>query len=193
MNTLKLAIACKNRDSARAYAAEIGAVLFTSNSSSTDHLPFAAMIVGTTDNLESAKAVGDAGLYLVCERTIKNQPPHTLAKPDLPGIVGLFPMVAHPVAGASASDAHWRDNHAPLALEVHTRMTHYYQYAILHTFNGPALNGIAACCCATEDDLRHHFYGTPDGEQRILSDIRKFADTKRSPRRVIAIAESFVK
>ena len=72
-------------------------------------------------------------------------------------------------------------------------MTHYYQYSILHTFNGPALNGIAACCCATEDDLRHHFYGTPDGEQRILSDIRKFADIKRSPRRVIATAESFVR
>lgn len=192
MNTLKLAIACKSRDNASAYAAEIGAVLFSSNSASTDHLPFAAMIVGTTDDLEKAKGVGDAGLYLVCERTIKNQPLHALAKPDLPGIVGLFPMVAHPVAGASASDAHWRDNHAPLALEVHTRMTHYYQYAILHAFNGPALNGIAACCCATEDDLRHYLYGTPDGEQQILQDIRKFADTKRSPRRVIATAESFV-
>ena len=45
---------------------------------------------------------------------------------------------------------------------------------------------------ATEEDLRHHFYGTPDGEQRILNDIRKFADIKRSPRRVIAITESFV-
>lgn len=193
MNTLKLTIACKNRDIAKAYAAEIGAVLFTSNSPSTDHLPFAAMIVGTTDDLEKAQTVGDAGVYLVCERTIKNQPLDKLGHSDLPGIVGLFPMVAHPVAGASASDAHWRDNHAPLALEVHTRMTHYYQYAILHTFSGPALNGIAACCCATEDDLRHHFYGTPDGEQQILSDIRQFADTKRSPRRVIAIAESFVR
>jgi len=193
MNTLKLAIACKKRDVAKAYAAEIGAVLFTSNSLSTDHLPFAAMIVGTTDDLEKAQTVGDAGVYLVCERTIKNQPIDTLAHSHLPGIVGLFPMVAHPVAGASASDAHWRDNHAPLALEVHTRMTHYYQYAILRTFSGPALNGIAACCCATEDDLRHHFYGTPDGEQQILSDIRQFADTKRSPRRVIAIAESFVR
>ena len=82
MNTLKLAIACKSRDNARAYASEIGAVLFSSNSASTDHLPFAAMIVGTTDNLEKAKEVGDAGLYLVCERTIKNQPPPALATPD---------------------------------------------------------------------------------------------------------------
>ena len=94
MNTLKLAIACKNRDNARAYAAQIDAVLFSSNSASIDLLPFAAMIVGSTDNLEKAKAVGDAGLYLVCERTIKNQPPHTLAKLDLPGIVGLFPLGA---------------------------------------------------------------------------------------------------
>jgi len=64
MNTLKLAITCKKRDVAKAYAAEIGAVLFTSNSPSTDHLPFAAMIIGTTDDLEKAQAVGDAGCSL---------------------------------------------------------------------------------------------------------------------------------
>ena len=108
MNTLKLAIACKSQRQCKRLRCRDRRSPLSSNSTSTDHLPFAAMIVGTTDNLESAKEVGDAGLYLVCEQTIKNQPPHALAKPDLPGIVGLFPMVAHPVAGASASDAHWR-------------------------------------------------------------------------------------
>jgi hypothetical protein len=188
---MKLAVACSDAAEAKEFARAHGGVLFTSTSEKTGHLPFAALTVGSTDDLKRAVAVGDAGVYLVCERTIKNQPLSDLIQSELPGSAGLFPMVAHPDAGPTASDAYWRDNHAPLALEIHTPMTHYYQLSIQHCFTGPALNGIAICCCATEDDLRNHFYNSPEGERRILDDIRKFADTKRSPRRVIADARNF--
>lgn len=188
---MKLAVACTDPSKAADFAAAHGGILFTSTSETTSHLPFAALFVGAADELERVLAVGDAGVYLVCERTIKNKPLAELAPADLPGCAGLFPMVAHPDTGPRASDAYWRDNHAPLALEVHTPMTHYYQLSIQHRFSGPDINGIAVCCCATEDDLRNHFYNTPEGERRIIEDIRKFADTKRSPRRVIAEARRY--
>ncbi|MBO6556414.1 MAG: EthD domain-containing protein [Pseudomonadales bacterium] len=191
--SMKLAVASGDISSAKSFAQETGGIVFASTSKATDHLPFAALVVGATDDLDSAMEAGDAGVFLVCERTIKNKSLSELDTSELPGSVGLFPMVAHPVHGAKASDAHWRDDHAPLALEIHVRMTHYYQLAIQHRFTGPEWNGIAICCCATEDDLRNRFYNSEEGERRIIEDIRKFADTKRSARRVIADAGRFSK
>ena len=65
-------------------------------------------------------------------------------------------------------------------------MTHYYQLSIVHRFAGPQWNGFALCCFKTESDLRLHFFNSKDGERRIAEDVRKFADTRRSPRRVVA-------
>lgn len=183
---MKLALACSDMESARNYAMTQEGVVFYSTSEATSHLPFAALILVATDNLLDAFKVADVGTYLVCERTIKNKPLAELTEEELPGSVGIFPMVANPNLGIQASDNHWRDNHAPLALEVHTTMTHYYQLAVAHRFSGPDWHGIAACCCATEDNLRNHFYGSNEGERRIIEDIQRFADTRRSPRRVIA-------
>lgn len=191
MRTLKLAIAFSNPDVAKRFALTTDGVLFKSTSQVTQHLPFAALFVGTTDDLQASLDAGDVGTYLVCERTIKNRPLSLLDDGALPAAAGLFAMVANSALGPREADVHWRDRHAPLALEVHTTMTHYYQLAVLHRFSGPDWNGIAICCCASEEDLRHRFYSSKDGERRIAEDVSYFADTRRSPRRVIADARRF--
>ena len=38
--------------------------------------------------------------------------------------------------GPEAADEHWREQHAPIALEVHKAMTHYYQLTVVHKFFG---------------------------------------------------------
>ena len=183
---MKVALAFRNRDVATSAAQELGAVLIASNRDETDHLPFDSLVIGATDTLGSHSERADVGSWLICERTIKSKPISELDPAEQPGCVGAFTMVAHPELGAAASDAHWRDNHAPLALEIHTAMTHYYQLSVQHTFSGPEWNGFALCCFANEEDLRTRFYNSKEGEKAIGKDVAKFADTKRSPRRVIA-------
>ena len=191
MKTLKLAVAFSDLNAANRYAATAEGVLFSSTSESTRHLPLAALFVGATDDIQAALSAGDVGVYLVCERTLKNMPLSLLGEDELPAIAGLFAMVASSSLGPRQADIHWRDRHAPLALEIHTTMTHYYQLAVLHRFAGPDWNGIAVCCCASEEDLRHRFYNSREGEQRISEDVSHFADTRKSPRRVIANARRF--
>ena len=65
-------------------------------------------------------------------------------------------------------------------------MTHYYQLNILHRFSGEAWDGLALCCFASEEDLRHKFYNSDAGKRSIAEDVQRFANTRQSPRRVIA-------
>ncbi len=184
--TMKLAGAFSDKARAANVAEHYGGMLVQSNRDETAHLPFAALVLATTDLTNEFVAEADVGAYLVCERTVKNEPLDELAPEQRPGCVGVFTMVAHPGMGAKASDAHWRDKHAPLALEVHQAMTHYYQLSVQHAFAGPDWNGFAFCCFANEDDLRNRFFATPEGEKAVGKDVATFADTKKSPRRVIA-------
>ena len=108
-----------------------------------------------------------------------------LSQEMLPISVGISPMVANPEIGPEAADKHWREQHAPIALEVHNAMTHYYQLSVMHRFSDEDWNGLALCCFASEDDLRNKFYSPAEGKQRRAEDVAKFADTKRSPRRVV--------
>lgn len=184
MNTLWLVGAFSDITSAQ--NAAINGRVLAASSEKTDHLPFAALVISTTDDLDALRQAADVGTYLVTERTIRNLPIRELEPGSEPGVLGIFTMVANPKMGAKASDAHWRDNHAPLALEIHEAMTHYYQLSVQQVFSGPDWNGFALCCFATEDDLRHKFFNSPEGERRIAEDVAKFADTRNSPRRVIA-------
>jgi len=187
--SMKIAAAFSDKTTARDNCAALGGHLLVSAAEATSHLPFAALLVSATDDLASLQAAADVGCYLVCERTIKNRPLHELETEMLPGAVGVFTMVASPSIGAGASDAHWRDRHAPLALEVHTLMTHYYQLSVQQRFLGPDWNGFALCCFASEDDLRHRFFNSDEGRDRVNRDVSYFADTRQSPRRVVASIE----
>ena len=186
MSTLKIAAVFTDKAEAEKMANLSQSLMFEASAETTEHLPFSALVLGTSATLMDLKQRTDVGLYLVNERAVLNQPLSVLNQDMLPASVGIFPMVANAKIGAKASDRHWREQHAPIALEVHTAMTHYYQLAVMHRFSGADWNGLALCCFANEDDLRNKFYDSSEGKRRVAEDIAKFADTKNSPRRVVA-------
>ena len=186
MDSLMLAGAFSSREKAADTVARTGGINLAATSANTNHLPFASLVLAVTDELDFFADAADTGSYLVCERTIKNTPLLQLPEGNQPGSIGIFTMVANAELGARESDRYWRDKHAPLALEVHTAMTHYYQLSVLHRFIGPAWDGIALCCFRNEHDLRSRFFNTPEGEAAVKRDITNFADPVKSPRRVIA-------
>ena len=186
MSSLKIAAVFADKAEAEKVAKLSQSLMFEASADTTEHLPFAALVLGTSAVLMDLKQRTDVGLYLVNERAALNQPLSVLKQDMLPASVGIFPMVANAEIGAEAADRHWREQHAPIALEVHTAMTHYYQLAVIHRFSGADWNGLALCCFANEDDLRHKFYNSSEGKRRVAEDVAKFADTKNSPRRVVA-------
>ena len=178
--------AFRNRGAAQRIATESHGLMLAASRQDTAHLPFDSLVVGATDDLASFCAAADIGAWLACERAVKSSSLDRLASAELPKAIGIFTMVAAPQMEPADSDRHWRDVHAPLALEVHSAMTHYYQLSLQHRFHGPQWHGFALCCFESEDDLRHRFFNSPEGEKAVAEDIRRFADTKLSPRRVVA-------
>ncbi len=155
----------------------------------TAHLPFAALAWGDTDDLPGFLEAADVGAWLVNARTIRLRP--TTESGRLDGVIGVYPMIKKPGLSHADSDAHWRDNHAPLALEIHILMHHYRQLAIQHRFHGLELDGIALCGMPSERDARENFFNNAAGRRAIMADIARFADTNRSPRRLIAVETVF--
>ena len=185
MSVLKVAAVFSDKAVAADVADLSQSLMFEAAVDDTQHLPFAALVLGASPNLMDFQARADVGLYLVSERTLKNQPLSALRADQLPVSVGVFPMVASPQIGPKAADKHWLEHHGPLALEVHSAMTHYYQLTVMHRFTGADWNGLALCCFESEYDLRNKFYNSAEGKQRVAEDVRKFADTQHSPRRVV--------
>jgi len=185
MSVLKVAAVFSDKAVAADVADLSQSLMFEAAVDDTQHLPFAALVLGASPNLMDFQARADVGLYLVSERTLKNQPLSALRADQLPVSVGVFPMVASPQIGPKAADKHWLEHHGPLALEVHSAMTHYYQLTVMHRFTGADWNGLALCCFESEYDLRNKFYNSAGGKQRVAEDVRKFADTQNSPRRVV--------
>ena len=100
-------------------------------------------------------------------------------------MIGAFGMVCHPDLDHTAADTHWRDRHGPLALVSHSAMSDYTQLSVLATLSGTPLDGMALCAFASHDDLRHRFYDSDDARAAIAADVARFADTRRSLRRVV--------
>ena len=182
MSALKLVAVYANKKP----PADPAAMTLAATAEQTDHLPFASLVISDAPDLLLANNGSPLGLYLVSERAMLNRPLQDLAPQDLPGSVGIFPMIAKPSLDPASADRYWQQVHAPLALQVHAAMTHYYQLQIVHRFFGPVWHGLALCCFASEQDLREKMYDSAEGKQRIASDIANFADTKRSPRKVVA-------
>ena len=185
MSTLKIAAVFAHKTEAERVAKLSQSLIFQASAETTEHLPFTTLVLGTSPILADLKQRTDVGLYLVNERAVLNEPLSALNQDMLPASVAIFPIVANAEIGAEAADRHWHEQHAPIALEVHTAMTHYYQLAVMHRFSGADWNGLALCCFASEDDLRNKFYNSSEGKRRVAEDIAKFADTENSPRRVV--------
>ncbi|XOV82850.1 MAG: hypothetical protein ACFHXK_18575 [bacterium] len=179
---LEFAACTNNLEAAHAIAAAHGGTVYWDPRDKFSHLPFRALTTCVTDDLTQLQPAADIGLYLVCRRIIK---------PGQPEYVGLFPMVRHPELTHAQADAHWRDSHAPLTFEHHAAMNHYSQLSVVQRLSGPEIDGFALCGFVSLEDLRERFYTRPDSAGIIAADIRRFADTKQSPRRLIATVKSF--
>jgi len=177
-----------NSEMAQSVASKLHGRLYADERGGNPKQPFVAMACVQTDDLPSLLADADVGVYLVARRVIKA---HTDPKIRAAGSIGAFSMIKHPDLSHTESDAHWRDKHAPLALEIHTAMSHYTQLSILHCFKGPELDGIALCGFDSLEDLKERFYNSKEGERRIAEDVSTFADTRNSPRRVIVKETDF--
>jgi EthD domain len=173
---LEIAAASTDIERTRELARALAGTFYVDAREDHEQLPFRALITVTTDDLSPVAAVADVGLYVICRRLIKA---------GAPTVIGLFPLVHHPDLTHAEADAHWRDQHAPLALEHHAFMTHYTQLSVVHRISGMQLDGFALCGFASIGDLRNRFYTRESSRAVIADDVQRFADTRRSPRRLI--------
>jgi uncharacterized protein (TIGR02118 family) len=186
---MELVGAFSDRDTATRIAGELKGTLLCDEREDTSHLPFAALVTGSTDDLPHLLDAADVGVYLVCRREIK-QKVRSETHGRLSGVIGVFTLIANPEMGHQGADQHWRDNHAPLALDVHTAMSNYNQLSIVYRFSGPQWDGFALCGFDTIEDLRTRFFNSKEGEAAIAKDVARFSDRK-SPRRIIAVETRF--
>ena len=179
---LEFAVATNDIQAAARLARHHNGILYADHRDDASRLPFAALATVVTDDLEALQAAAEIGLYVVCRRIIK---------PGSAQIYGLFPLLHHPDKTHKQSDAHWRDVHAPLALEHHAFMSHYVQLSVVHRISGSDIDGFALCGFESLDDLKNRFFTTDASREVIAQDIENFADTQNSPRRLLAIPEQF--
>lgn len=162
---------------ARSVAYELGGVLYVDERDAGSRLPFRAMLTTVTDDVEPLRALGDVGLYIVCRR------------PIVPGacrVMSVFSLIRHPDLSHRQADAHWRDVHAPLALQHHRHMTHYTQLSVVQRISGLEIDGFALCGFDSLVDLRNRFFSESDSREAITADMECFTDMKRLPRPLIA-------
>jgi hypothetical protein len=190
MNRIELVAVGNDIGRARSVASALGGRLLCDERDAAHNLPFRALVSAVTDDVETLLSAGDVGAYVVCRRVMK---PRADAESTgkLKGAIGLFTMVHHPDLTHREADDHWRDNHTPLAFQHHPVMTHYAQLGVVHRIHGPEWDGFALCGFDSVEDLRERFFGTPEGKIAIREDVAFFADTSKSPRRLIVTEASW--
>ncbi|MEM9652818.1 MAG: EthD domain-containing protein [Actinomycetota bacterium] len=180
---LELVGLCTDPEAARAAAVATAGTLDVNHPGESPERPYSAMIRAVTDNVEALADVADFGLYSCFARVIK-------AEPDpLPSdrSVAAFAMIGHPDLSHREADDHWRDVHAPLALENHRAMCDYTQLSVVATISGQPLDGIALCAFATREDLSKKFFNDDEARATIGADVARFADLRSSIRRVVLV------
>jgi uncharacterized protein (TIGR02118 family) len=174
-----------NPERARDIATEMGGHAYVSDPADDRAMPFRSLIRVSTDDRSLLAGADDIGTYLVFSRQVKTHPVNWASGEPSPGVSAVFGMVGHPDLSHAQSDAHWRDTHAPLALQHHPGMWDYAQLSAVATIDGPEYDGFAICSFASMEDLRTKFFANEEGQKIIRDDVASFADMKRSPRRVL--------
>jgi uncharacterized protein (TIGR02118 family) len=185
--TLLLAAASNDVGKARALALRLGGTAFVDERSEAGDLPFRALVTAVTDDAPALLEAAEVGAWVVCRRVMK-------ARAGAPrGVIALYPMVRLATLDHEQADRYWRDRHAPLALRHHVGMSNYTQLSIVHRIAGPEWDGFALCGFDSMEDLRERFFDGPEGRVAIREDVARFADGARSPRRLIAVEESYAR
>jgi len=142
--------------------------------------PYRAVFAVATDQVESARVVADVALHVAYCRMIS---PAT--EPTADRVIASFGLIHHPDLDHRAADDHWRDVHAPLALVHHAAMCDYEQLSVVATLAGEPLDGLAMCGFLSRSELSERFFNDDASRERILADVRTFADMTTSWPRVV--------
>ncbi len=141
-------------------------------------IPFRALVRWRDNGEVLSPGLGNClGVYRVTAREIKA---------GAMNYVSLHPMIRNPALTHQQADEHWHLRHGPLALIHHPFLSQYVQLGVEGVVFGPQFDGFALCGFATLDDLKQRFFAGPDSIPVINEDVKKFSDTKRSPRRLVA-------
>ena len=181
----ELVVTGNDPDAAAEAAARVGGVCYAADPDDRREFPFRTLVRAMTDAPDALAPAATVGTYLAFSRIIRERPLESDPGTPSPGLTAIFPMVHHPDLTHAQGDSHWRDTHSPLALRHHPGMWDYTQLSVVATLNGPSYDGFAMVSFASLDDMRERFFGDDHDREVILADVAQFADTERSPRRVI--------
>lgn len=168
-------------DTTAQVAAELGGMAYRNHASERDSRPYSAMIRVATDHVETVRAVSDVGMYVCFSRVIKAP----TVEPTSERSIATFGLVRNPAMTHRECDDHWRDNHGPLALQMHRAMCDYSQLAVVDTLHGLELDGVAMCAFSTRSELSKKFFNDDEAKKAIVKDVAIFSDTIASPPRVV--------
>lgn len=182
---LELVALTTDAGAAAEVARELGGISYHHHPNEADDRPYSGLVRVVTDRIEPLASVADVGLYTVAARTIKAP----TGPPAADRVVASFGLVHHPDLTHARSDAHWRDVHGPLALRCHAAMCDYTQLSIVAVHHGLELDGIALCAFDSRQDLRERFFNDDAARADIMADVASFADTRRSPKRVVLVED----
>lgn len=172
-------------DQALTVAGTTGAIAYVAHESAHPKAPFRSLLRAVVSDLDQLAPAADIAVHLAYSRQVKA---HDVTWPPgqvTPGVVAAFGLKHHPDNTHEQTDQHWRDIHAPLALEHHQAMWDYVQLSIVATLAGPPLDGIALCAFPTLADHDERFFNDATSERIIGEDVARFADLRRSPRPVL--------
>lgn len=177
-------------DAAAAVATATGGISLILEGNDHPALPFRTVVRTVTDDPDALDPAATRGLLAVCARTICRRDRPGVPGQPAPGVTAVFGLVRRPDLTHRQADDHWRDVHAPLALAHHGAMWDYTQLSVVGTLTTaddlPPLDGIALCGFRNLDDVRNRFFNDDNSRDAIMADIASFADTSRSPRRLLA-------
>jgi hypothetical protein len=198
---LEIVVLGNDIDAALAVASDVGGIALVADRDDQRELAFRTIVRASVDDLGRLEPAASVATFVCFPRVIcRRDRPATPGQPS-PGFTAAFGLLAHPDLTHTQADSHWRDVHAPLALTHHAAMWDYTQLSVVDTINintnsgsGPSLpplDGIALCAFRSMEDLRTKFFNNDESRQAIIADINSFADTKRSPQRLIATEHTY--
>jgi uncharacterized protein (TIGR02118 family) len=120
-------------------------------------------------------SLGRCHAYRVDYRVIKAHAEVSVGE-RAPGVVMASTVRRAAALEAAAFDAHWKERHAPLALEHHVGMHDYRQLstrAVL-TEGSPPWDGIALMGFPSADAFRTGLFDSPEGMRTIMADTERF-------------------
>ncbi|MDA3039700.1 MAG: EthD domain-containing protein [Actinomycetota bacterium] len=188
---LEIVVLGNDIDAALGVAADVGGTALVADREDTRELAFRTVVRARVDDLgRLADAASVATLACFSRVICQRDRPVRRGEPS-PGFTAVFGLVAHPNLTHQQADAHWRDVHAPLALTHHAAMWDYTQLSVVDHIDGLAVDGLALCAFRSMEDLRTKFFNDDTSRDIIVADVSSFADTKRSPQRLVATEHTF--